>query len=415
MSILYSYNLKEIYNHINKENTDFETFFTNLQNSVYDDKLNEIYIEHKKQSYNNNEYNIFTYNKHKVMKDDIDHSHLNYGLFRSIITLNNKIVSFGIPKSISYDMYTSLYNEDETIAERFIDGTMIQLFWTGDEWEIATRRNVGGNVKFFLTGRLDHDKTFRQMYMDILSNNENKEWLNKLNKKYCYSFVLQHTSNRIVTPIQNSSLWLVSVYHIHDDNITIDRMNIDNDMKTSFPKHIRYIEEIQFKNYNELIHKYSNKTTPYYIPGVMITNKKNGIRSKIRNPNYNMVKELRGNEPKLQYRYFTLKQNKEIHRYLYFMPEHKELFDLYHKQFQIFSNQLYTYYVECYILKKSPLKTFPFEYRTHMFKLHEYYLNHLKPSNHSITRYIVTGYLNKLHPAKLMFSLNYCFRNNQIN
>ena len=34
-------------------------------------------------------------------------------------------------------------------AEEFVEGTMINMFWTGNEWEIATRSSVGGKVAFF--------------------------------------------------------------------------------------------------------------------------------------------------------------------------------------------------------------------------------------------------------------------------
>jgi len=32
--------------------------------------------------------------------------------------------------------------------EEYVEGTMIQLFWTGENWELATRSSVGGNVSF---------------------------------------------------------------------------------------------------------------------------------------------------------------------------------------------------------------------------------------------------------------------------
>ena len=71
---------------------------------------------------------------------------------------------------------------------------------------------------------------------------------------------------------------------------------------------------------------------------------------------------------------------------------------------------LYKYYVSCYIKKQGPLYTFDFQYRNHMFKLHEIYINNLKPDRKSMNKTIVNDYINNLHPAQLMFSLNYHLR-----
>ena len=43
-----------------------------------------------------------------------------------------------------------------------------------------------------------------------------------------------------------------------------------------------------------------------------------------------------------------------------------------------YTNNLYKSYVSCYINKQQELKYYPFEYKTHMFKLHKIYKDILK-------------------------------------
>ena len=59
-------------------------------------------------------------------------------------------------------------------------------------------------------------------------------------------------------------------------------------------------------NWRQLSDHFFSDNLPYQFQGVMIWNTK-GQRTKIRNSNYEKVKHLKGNSPKLQYHYYYLK------------------------------------------------------------------------------------------------------------
>ena len=290
------------------------------------------------------------------------------------------------------------------IFEEFVEGTMINLFYDfeKDEWIIATKTSVGANNRFFISD-YSNDMTFKEMFYDIVNYIDFN--IETLSKMYSYSFIIQHNNNRIVSHFDEKKLYLIAIYEIDNDNNKIyelsnvdDMKKIVNHTKINFPK--RY----KFNNYSD-IDNYINNDLEYNIVGVIL--KYNNLRSKVRNPKYEYVRRLRGNQPKLQYHYLTLRINNLINEYLKYYPESILKFNEYDEQIKIYTNNLYKNYISCYIHKTLPLGKFPYRYKNHMFKLHEIYINNLVNKKQYITKNIVNEYINNLHPAQLMYSLNY--------
>ena len=69
----------------------------------------------------------------------------------------------------------------------------------------------------------------------------------------------------------------------------------------------------------------------------------------------------------------------------------------------------------CYVMKEKPLKEYSAQVRTHMFKMHAFYLEELRENKGKIDRAFVIQYVNALHPAQLMFSLNFNFRKQNVD
>jgi hypothetical protein len=176
-------------------------------------KLNKI----ESRTSNNSTYKVVRYDKNFLSIDLIP----TYGLCRSvIINSKNKVVGFAPPKSISSEQFIQKYNENTpgVVFEEFVEGTMINVFWDDSiglegGWEIATRNTVGATSSFY---KSKQSKTFRDMFLE--ASYENNMSFNLLDKKYSYSFVVQHPENRIVVPFKSPQLYLVAVYSIVTDN-----------------------------------------------------------------------------------------------------------------------------------------------------------------------------------------------------
>ena len=414
----------------------FSIIFTAPESLEGKKELESLKLLLKKWYINEKTYNIFKYDKTVLLYDMI----LKTGLFRSIIT-NKKgnILCFSPPKSITMEKFVQLYDPEDCIAEKFVEGTMINLFFDPGvkeeegQWEIATKSTVGGKVSYFMQNSTNKEEkveekeekeekeeeekekrkniTFRQMFLEAC-NHVNLEF-DMLNKEYCYSFVLQHPKNRLVGVISEIALYLVAAYQINNDELSIQQIDREE-----------YMEELQKKttisfpeqypmtnNYSEIVDKYASMNTPYNNVGVMFKHKESGIRSKMRNPNYEDVKMLRGNQPKLQYTYYALRQEGKVKNYLKYFSEAKPEFNVFRDQLHRYTSSLHQNYMDCYVFKKKPLGEFPFQYKKHMYTLHHnHYLEHLREDGDKVTYPYVISYINNLHPAQLMFTINHNMR-----
>jgi len=369
-------------------------------------------------SKNNVKYSIIQYDKTMLAIDLVP----TIGVLRSVIVNEQKrVVGFSPPKSLSYDAFVSLYpvKTHEIAVEEFIEGTMINVFW--DEscgisgcWEIATRKTVGGDISFYKNG--SSSKTFREMFLEAVATSGLD--LNLLNPSLCYSFVLQHPENRIVTPFDKPALYFIEGYEVvtvADGSTLIYVFKgeqtpwLNTDVKT--PKLFE-----DWETYDDIKRKYVDNTS-YTNQGVVIRNRNTNERTKIRNPEYEYVRRLKGNQPRVQYHYLCLRQQEagKIAEYLKIYPEHKKEFSFTRERLHQFTEQLFQNYIECYIKKLKPLKEYPDNFRTHMFHIHQKYLNELKGQNTYVTNTEVIKYVNKIHPTLQMYSINYSIKKRRID
>lgn len=381
-----------------------------LKTGSVPEKYQKYYTSHRFND--NNEYTLVKYDKELLNHD----SYATYGLLRSVIISNSKVVCFSPPKSMLAEQFMEKYPSSSAssasiLAEDFIEGTMINVFFHNEKWVITTRSTIGANVSFFKTSS---NKTFNDMFLEACAQcHFNYE---TLHPGYCYSFVLQHPENRIVVPFKIPQLYLVAVYKIEDDNRVIEE-NIDDVKKYGMwnMTGIKFPETHKFANYSDLIEQFASPNTPYEVMGIVVKNRETGERSKFRNPIYEEVRQLRGNQSKLQYQYLTLRHSGRLSDFLKYYPETKHEMSKFRDQVHMFTNNLHKNYISCYIKKENPLNTYPHQYKIHMHKLHEHFINNLRPNNLYITNTEVIKYVNNLHPQLLMYCLNYNLRKKKID
>ena len=358
---------------------------------------------HKQWLKNDKVYNIIKYDKSFLTYDMVD----QLGIYRSLVTSNDKVMVFSPPKSLNITIFMNNYKEEQCISEEFIEGTMINLFYDNDinKWEIASKSTVGGNIAFY-----KDSPTFAELFYEICAElNVN---FDNYSKEYCYSFVMQHPNNKFVIPIIEKRLYMIAIYKIDNvlHNVTeiskIDYLNEvgnqENLGRIMLPRVYR------FNTYSELIDMYGSMNTPTNIMGIIIRSV-DGHRTKIRNPNYEYVKHLRGNNTKMQYQYLCLRKLGQVKDYLGYFPQNRTQFSVFKKQVHLFTDNLYANYINCYIKKEKSLKEFPIQFRNHMYNLHKHYLS-IRELRGYINKSVVVNYINNLESSRLMYSMNYHLR-----
>ena len=103
-----------------------------------------------------------------------------------------------------------------------------------------------------------------------------------------------------------------------------------------------------------------------------------------------------GNYADMRFLYLSLRKNHRLQEYLHYYPEQYKLFDWYTTLLYDYTHFLHSMYKECYISKTKSLREYPDEIRTHMFKLHEIYINTYRGNNRSITIKDTINYINDL-------------------
>ena len=385
----------------------------NLTNHINFDKLHDVeYIKknHLVCKFVGSSLILIKYNKNYVNLDNIN----TLGLFRSVIydDILKKVVCFSPPKSKNLiNIGIEKYNFANYEIQNFVEGTMINVFWDNNlnDWELATRSNIGAKCCFNM--EFNKNRTFRYMFLDAM-NKINMEF-DSLNKNYSYSFVLQHTENRIVVPIKKTDLYLTNVYSF-DTNIVnlvpkekwfvknIESHIVETEIKTPGLADLTLIN-----SFNDLINHVGCGNLNYKILGYILFNNQTGERIKIRNANYEYVRRLKGNTPKLQYQYYYLRQTNKVKEYLYYYPEMTEIFTNLRNDLHNWTRELQNNYFNCFIKKEKKLKDYPHEFKPHMYQLHKIFVDELREKKESVTKAIVVNYVNSLPPPRLMYSINY--------
>lgn len=311
--------------------------------------------------YKFNNLRLLRYNyNHKITKE-----HLKY-CKGCIYNIDTKEIVCVPPKRV--ENYNNEEIDDTYEIQGLIDGTMFNIFYTNDKWNISTRSDIGGKNKW-------GNKSFINYIEDICKFNS---ITSVLNKEYSYSFILRHKSNRCISKIEFNAIILTDIY---DKN---NMKYIDN-LYSHFKEVPFYIvNTYDIKNLKRLM----NQNMDYNWKGYII--KKGNIRYKYINPNYEKAKQILINTNNPLIKYINCIKNRTLNQYLNIYPEHKKEFNKYKDILDIISNEIYDNYCMLKIKKEIQFKDIPFHIRPYINEIHdEYIIKNKRIDNRYIRNYII--------------------------
>lgn len=294
------------------------------------------------------------------------------------------IVCFSPPKSLDINEFQGMIKnwKREVMVQPFLDGTMINCFYYNDRWYTSTRSSVDGKTSYY------SKQSFNTLFKQALIYNRIE--MDDMDKRYCYSFILNHPDNRIVVANNFPTVTLVYVYRIRGKGKMIDNIPI-GDFKyefklvnilrnfNSYEDIENYIKELEFNKREDIIQGFFFRYKNYH--------------SKIRHPMYNEIKLLRGNNPDLLFSYLNIEKKRKIKKFLQYYPEYTSEFKNFKNIINYSISDIYKYYHQVFIKKHFNIGDIPKIYRKHCLELHRHFQYKLIPNNF-VSKKIIRKYWN---------------------
>lgn len=226
--------------------------------------------------------------------------------------------------------------KDNLYVETALEGTLLRMYYYDNKWMYSTKKCIDATKAKWLS-----DKNFLEMFKDCIAFNNRDNIENILDKNNCYSFIITHPENNIVTPYSVPIAFHISTRNMNNlyeisENIgfpMIEKKLINKDGLSTF------------------FSKILNDTSILYEGFIFIDTNYN--RWKIKTPVFNKVRELWGNTNNRFLRYLELRKDPEILKeYIIYYPYDKVNFLNYEKKIVEFAKFILTNYIEKHITKK---------------------------------------------------------------
>ena len=361
---------------------EFQTFITNTEDYIQELKKLNVYVK----THTKKKLALVKYHYDKEY-DTVTYPWIKYCRGAIINTETNKLVCVPPVKAHQEETIDSIdTTKEENEYQLLVDGTMVNVFYHNNEWIFSTRSSIGANNSW------DGKQSFFKMFQESV---EGDEWIHELKKDHCYSFVLVHKNNRIVSPVMKNQVYLVEQYNLEE----LQRVPLDN---------ISGIENVYTFD-KENIQYYKDPHLPYSVKGFTV--KCDTERVKWINPQYEHVNKLKINYNDKLLHYIQLRQNGTLREYLNYFPEESYTFSQHRDTFNEIKFALLKTYCDHFIHKTLEKKDIPYEFKPLLYDIHGEYLNTGINRNEKN----INTFLHNLPAKKYAFVYNYFKEKNQLH
>jgi hypothetical protein len=277
------------------------------------------------------------------------------------------------------------------VAEDFLDGVMLNMFWDRSCWRLASRSQLDAGNTFYSR------RPFLSLFMEAVQANGLN--LNDLDTNYNYSWVLQHPQERVVVEIPYGipRLRLVSMSQFSGTNYRT-LYTPEDALPPAFvellPK--RHVLPT-LKDVQERVTAWGKQFGPKF-KGLMVKSP-DGRRWAYTSKEYEAALALRGNNAKLSFVWLERWSEKKLNQYLALYPEEAHAATAVVDGFKACTQEAYDLYHKIYRERAFPLGQAPQKYRKLLWDIHAaragaYFAN-------------LQEFMNKQDTARKLWLVNY--------
>ncbi len=288
----------------------------------------------------------------------------------------------------------------------FVDGTMINAWRDASGIHIATRTSLNA------TGTFYSDRTFAELFDEVCKPMRGRHtFLSSLQEGDFVSMVLQHKEHKTVAPIPYNRIFVVAVGSVEEGNVV--SMNFQpTQWDGRFAVFASYApqvyETLQMSSKEDALAYMRNQPGSRYHTwqGIVLQSVDSSNRWRFRNPQYVVVRSLRGSEANPMARFLRLRNSGQTKQYLSYFREESNQMWAFEQTLRTRTQELYDAYVAMNKLKTKTMRDLPYCLRPHVYALHGKYLAAVKTAseNHEgithkaepITKQKVIEYVNDL-------------------
>lgn len=338
----------------------------------------------------------------RYVKGQSDFTKDHVGWCRSVVVnkKTRRVMCVAPPKA---SKLTETTLTEATVAEEFVDGTMINLFRKSDTDQIylATRSRINANSRFYEGG-----PSFAEMLQEAMNGAKLSSIVDCIDPAYAEftSVVLQHPKNRIVKRVDKPTFVMIHQGWVDEDGTVIiqeDSTDFHTEGEHSDTIAIPYnlAKLCGAKSVDAWVAEQA-QTRGFGWQGVVLKDGK-GRRWRIRSQVYETVRRIRGNESSVEERYARIRKERTMNQYTAFYPEDRELFYALEGRLRANTRQLLHFYGDVFRGRKTAFHQLPWPYKHHVSVLHNQYKEKCKALKQTIDMKFVVDYVNTLELADL--------------
>lgn len=254
------------------------------------------------------------------------------------------------------------------VVEEFIDGVMINMFWHGDDWQLATRTQLGAHCRYY-SSDTHFDELFWATFKDSGLITE------ALDKGTCYSWVLQHPKERIVVAPAHG---IPRIYLVEMSRIGADGLHTVLTVAESAPAAFKAFLPARYslaslEAVKEHVATWGRRLGHQYQGVVIKQDTATGAaqRWKLRTNQYDEARYLRGNHANRSYRWLEIWAEGKLGKYLRIFPEEDADANALIARYKDVTQELHRRYIEIYRDRRYPLGEAPHKFRKLLWELHQ--------------------------------------------